>query len=142
MKSPRTMLLLAAVMGFLGVLAGTFGAHGLRDRVTADLLDTFEIGVRYHLIHAVAMLSIAVLVGSRGAGSNGLACAAWQFAAGITLFSGSLHALALSGERSLGVITPVGGALFLGGWVTLAIISWQMNVCQPPRHPPEQGLYA
>jgi uncharacterized membrane protein YgdD (TMEM256/DUF423 family) len=108
-----------AVLSGLGVLVGAFGAHGLRDRVTADMLAIFETGVRYHLIHGLAVLAVA-WAASRWP-SAWIGAAGWLFAAGIVVFSGSLYILAISGVRWWGAVTPIGGVCFLAGWAALAV---------------------
>ena len=108
-----------AVLSGLGVLVGAFGAHGLRDRVTADMLAVFETGVRYHLIHGLAVLAVA-WAASRWP-SAWIGAAGWLFAAGIVVFSGSLYILAISGVRWWGAVTPIGGVCFLAGWAALAV---------------------
>lgn len=107
-----------AVLCGVGVLVGAFGAHGLRDRVAADMLAVFETGVRYHLIHALGVLAVS-WAASRWP-SAWVSAAGWLFIAGILLFSGSLYLLAITGTRWLGAITPVGGVCFLIGWAALA----------------------
>jgi uncharacterized membrane protein YgdD (TMEM256/DUF423 family) len=114
----RTFILIAALAGFLGVALGAFGAHGLRARLGPEMLAVFETGVRYHLIHAVAILAVASLM-PRFSGWL-MTTAAWLFVAGIVLFSGSLYLLALTGVTILGAITPLGGLAFLAGWACLA----------------------
>ena len=114
----RTFLLLGAVMGFLGVTLGAFGAHALRARLTPEMLAVFETGVRYQMYHALAILAVAAVVGS-GGNARLASVAGWCFAAGIVLFSGSLYALTLSGVGALGAITPIGGVFFLAGWACL-----------------------
>jgi uncharacterized membrane protein YgdD (TMEM256/DUF423 family) len=115
----RTFILIAALAGFTGVALGAFGAHGLRARLTPEMLAVFETGVRYHLIHAVAILAVAGLMDRLGGWL--ITTAGWLFLAGIVLFSGSLYLLALTGVTILGVITPLGGLAFLAGWACLAI---------------------
>jgi uncharacterized membrane protein YgdD (TMEM256/DUF423 family) len=115
----RTFLFVGAVMGFVGVALGAFGAHGLRGRLSPEMLAIFETGVRYHMYHSLALILTALVMG-RMAGWL-LAAAGWCFVAGIVLFSGSLYALALSGVTILGAITPLGGLAFLAGWACLAI---------------------
>jgi uncharacterized membrane protein YgdD (TMEM256/DUF423 family) len=108
---------LGATLGFLGVALGAFGAHGLKDRLGPGMLDVYKTGVLYHLIHALAVLAV-------GLGAQRLArprVVATLFALGVVVFSGSLYALALTGVTTLGAITPIGGLLFMAGWVTLAI---------------------
>lgn len=122
----RGLLFSAGVCGFFGVLAGTFGAHGLKDRLAADLLNTFEIGVRYHLVHAVALLAVAVIAGTLP-NSRLPRVAGWFMTAGIVIFSGSLYVLAISGEKWLGMITPFGGGAFLIGWTLLAVCGFRLT---------------
>ena len=114
----RTFSLIAALAGFIGVTLGAFGAHGLRNRLSADMLGVFETGVRYHLVHALAILLVSVIL-SR-ATSTWIVAAGWFFTGGIVLFSGSLYLMALTGARGLGAITPLGGLAFLLGWASLA----------------------
>lgn len=103
----------AGVVGALGVLLGAFGAHGLRDVVTdPHLLEVWQTGARYHLVHALALCAVALHPARpRAAGV--------LFVAGIVLFSGSLYALALTGVGVLGAITPLGGLAFVAGWLAL-----------------------
>lgn len=104
----------AAGLAFSGVAMGAFGAHAVRGKIADDLLAIYQTGVLYHLIHALALWSLA-LVGRNGGAKIG--APATLFTAGITLFSGSLYVLALSGQRWLGAVTPLGGLCFLGGWI-------------------------
>jgi len=100
------------------VAFGAFGAHVLRARLTPEMLAVFETGVRYQMYHAFAMLAAAWASARWPRRVFGVA--GWLFLAGIVVFSGSLYALALTGERWLGAITPVGGVAFLAGWAGLA----------------------
>jgi uncharacterized membrane protein YgdD (TMEM256/DUF423 family) len=108
---------LGAGSAFLAVAAGAFGAHALRARLTPDLLAIFETGARYQMYHALALLAAAWLA-DRGAGSQAV-WAGGAFVAGTLLFSGSLYALAFTGQRWLGAVTPMGGVAFLAGWALL-----------------------
>jgi uncharacterized membrane protein YgdD (TMEM256/DUF423 family) len=119
----RVFFVMGAVLAALGVAAGAFGAHALRVRLTPEMLSVFETGVRYHLIHALGLLSVAWAT-TRWPGTA-TSLAGWLFLAGIVLFSGSLYALSISGVRALGAITPFGGAAFIAGWITLAWAAWQ-----------------
>lgn len=111
-------LRLAAALGFSAVALGAFGAHGLKNRLSPELLAIFEVGVRYHFYHALALLALALapaaLWSSRLTGG-----AVWAFVVGIAVFSGSLYLLALTDTRWLGAITPIGGVAFLAGWTML-----------------------
>ena len=117
-----TFLLIGALGGFLGVAAGAFGAHGLRGRLSPEMLAVFETAVRYQMYHVFALLVTAAAIGRLG-DARLLVVAGWAFVAGIVLFSGSLYALALTGVSMLGAITPVGGVAFLVGWACLAIFA-------------------
>ena len=114
-------LLAGGINGFVAVAAGAFGAHALKARLPADLLAIFDTGARYHLVHAVMLVAVALLAKVKPAPA--LDIAGWGFLAGIVLFSGSLYVLALSGVRWLGAITPLGGVAFLLGWATLAWVA-------------------
>ena len=117
----RTWVGLAALNGLMGVSAGAFGAHAAADPAVREWLRT---GAQYQLVHAVAAL--AVLAVFRRAG-----WAARLFCAGALVFGGSLYLMALTGARTLGMVTPVGGVLLLAGWATLI---WRML---PTRRPPQ-----
>lgn len=109
---------LAAVSAFVSVAAGAFGAHALRQRLSSDLLTVFETAARYQMYHALALFAVAWAVGRWPAPQ--LTWAGWLFVVGTVVFSGSLYALALSGIRVLGAVTPLGGVCFLAGWALLA----------------------
>lgn len=122
----KTYLLIAAISGFLAVALGAFGAHGLRDKLSADLLAVYHIGVQYHFYHTLALLAVALLLALQSS-SLSLSLLKWSgnlFAIGIVIFSGSLYVLAISGVRWLGAITPIGGVAFLAGWICLALAAW------------------
>jgi uncharacterized membrane protein YgdD (TMEM256/DUF423 family) len=121
--SPRLALLLAAIFLFAAVALGAFGAHAVKARIAPDMLVVYQTAVQYHFWHALGLLAIAVLIVQRPQ-SGALGAAAWLLAAGILLFSGSLYALALSGVRGFGAVTPFGGAAFLCGWACLAWAAW------------------
>lgn len=106
---------LAAALMFLGVALGAFGAHGLKDKLTPHSMDIFKTGVLYHFVHALALCAVAWL--STVLSDGKITWAGISFTAGIILFSGSLYALAVTGIKPLGMITPVGGAAFLLGWI-------------------------
>jgi uncharacterized membrane protein YgdD (TMEM256/DUF423 family) len=115
----RLLLAAAAISAAISVAAGAFGAHALKARLPPDLLAVFETGARYEMYHAIG-LATAAWAASRFPGP----AAAWAgglFAAGTVLFSGSLYALALTGVRGFGAVTPFGGVAFLAGWIALAL---------------------
>ena len=118
----RSFLFIGAVINLLGVAAGAFGAHALRNRLSADMLAVFETGVRYQMYHGFAILLVALAIGHFGS-ARLLLISGWSFVGGVVLFSGSLMALALTDVRVLGAITPLGGVLFLLGWVCLALFA-------------------
>jgi uncharacterized membrane protein YgdD (TMEM256/DUF423 family) len=110
-------LRIAALLGASGVALGAFGAHALRGRVGPDLLEVYRTGVLYHLVHALAALGAAAL----GPRLRFPALTAALFAGGVAVFSGSLYLLALTGVRSWGAVTPVGGVALIAGWVSLLV---------------------
>ena len=118
----KNFLLVAAVLGFLGVAFGAFGAHGLRNRLSPEMLSVFEIGVRYQMYHVYALLAVAAAIGHFGQ-ARLLYAAGWSFVAGVLIFSGSLYALALTGTGMFGAITPIGGVGLLVGWACLALFA-------------------
>jgi uncharacterized membrane protein YgdD (TMEM256/DUF423 family) len=106
----------------IAVALGAFGAHGLRERLVPDMLTVFEVGVRYQMYHALALLAVGAVAGRFPGGA--VAAAGWLFVAGTVLFSGSLYALAFTGQRWLGAVTPLGGVAFLAAWGALAWAAW------------------
>ncbi len=119
MNLQRIFLAAGALSAAISVAAGAFGAHALKARLPADLLAVFETGARYQMYHAIG-LALAAWVASRSPGPAA-AWAGWLFLAGTLLFSGSLYALALTGIRTLGAVTPFGGVAFIAGWIALAL---------------------
>jgi uncharacterized membrane protein YgdD (TMEM256/DUF423 family) len=118
----RTFLLLGAIAGFLAVTLGAFGAHGLRGRLSPEMMAVFQTAVQYNIYHALALLLVSAMMGRLGGWL--IQTAGWSFVAGLVLFCGSLYALALSGVTILGAITPIGGVAFLIGWACLAFAAF------------------
>ena len=114
----RTFAMIGAVLGFVAVAAGAFGAHALRARLTPADLEIFETAARYQMYHALALLGVAWAF-TRWPGGAATA-AGWLFLAGTVVFSGSLYLLVLTGQRWLGAVTPLGGVALLAGWLALA----------------------
>ncbi len=110
---------LGCIFGALAVALGAFGAHGLRATLSAPDLATFETGVRYHLVHSLALLAAAWAVDRWG--GTPATVAGWAFVVGIVVFSGSLYMLVLTGPRWLGAIPPIGGVALILGW---ALHAW------------------
>ena len=118
--SARLIVLVAALLGALGVVLGAFGAHGLKQRLTPEALALWQTAVQYHLWHALAMLG-AGLLAQQLPQQPWLRAAAVLLFAGVVLFSGSLYALALGAPRLLGAVTPFGGLALIAGWGCLAV---------------------
>ncbi|HVT37234.1 MAG TPA: DUF423 domain-containing protein [Nevskiaceae bacterium] len=116
---PRIFLAIGALYGLFGVLLGAFGAHALKERLAPDLLAVWRTAVEYQFYHALALMLLALLL--RDAANGLMQAGGWCFAAGVLVFSGSLYALALTGVRMLGAVTPVGGLLFIAGWICLLL---------------------
>ncbi|HUS28181.1 MAG TPA: DUF423 domain-containing protein [Kofleriaceae bacterium] len=119
--SHRPLVAMAALNGLAAVGAGAFAAHGLRSRLEPRALEIFETGARYQMYHALAMIACGALMVAWPSVSRGARNAGWLFQAGIAIFCGSLYALALTDVKMLGAITPIGGVLFLLGWLWLTI---------------------
>ena len=110
----------AAMLAFLAVAGGAFGAHGLKSRVSSDMIDTFQTGIQYQFYHALGLLVVAVMMHLFSPGTM-LKLSGFLFIGGIVVFSGSLYVLVLTGIKWLGAITPIGGLAFLAGWVCLTL---------------------
>ena len=119
----RLFFIVGSLFGCLGVVLGAFGAHALKGQLSADQLMAFEVGVRYQMYHAFALLA-AAWAHSKWPGIV-LITSGWLFIAGTVLFSGSLYALSLSGVKWLGAITPFGGLAFVIGWLCMAWSVWR-----------------
>jgi len=122
----RLWLTLGAVNGFFSVALGAFAAHGLKGRLSEQMLSVFDKGVDYQGLHAAALLATGLLLLWQPH-SRPLKWAAILFLGGTLLFSGSLYLLALSGVRGWGMVTPLGGTAFLLGWVLLGIGAWRLE---------------
>ncbi|TMH48196.1 MAG: DUF423 domain-containing protein [Betaproteobacteria bacterium] len=111
----KLFLTAGGLAALAAVVLGAFGAHALKSRLSAEMLAVWHTGVEYHVYHALGLLAVG-LVATQLPESALLKWSGWLMLAGIALFSGSLYALALSGERWLGAITPIGGLGFLAAW--------------------------
>ena len=119
----RTFFVGGSLLSFLAVALGAFAAHVLKEKLTPEMFSIYEVGVRYHFYHSLALFIVAWACSQAPEANFGPA--GWLFFAGIILFSGSLYALSLSGIKALGAITPLGGLCFLGGWLWLAWSAWK-----------------
>ena len=106
----------AAVLGAIGVTLGALGAHALQTRLSAAQLASWDTAVKYHLVHSVALLALALFAAQS---ERSIQLPAWAFTLGILLFSGSIYLLLLTGQRWLGPVTPIGGLCFIAGWISL-----------------------
>ena len=120
----KVFIILGSLNAFLAVALGAFGAHGLQNKLTEQMLATYETGVKYHMMHALGLILIGI-ISRYTSGSVLINWSGWLICAGIVLFSGSLYVLSISGIRWLGAITPLGGLCFLAGWLLLAIAAFK-----------------
>ena len=120
----RQFLVLGALSGLLCVMLGAFGAHGLQNQLPANHLEWWQKAVDYQALHSLALLVVGLLALHRS--STLLAWSGGLFVIGSLLFSGSLYLLALTGNRSLGMVTPFGGLAFIIGWGSLALAAWRL----------------
>lgn len=119
----KYQFIISGIVGFLAVALGAFGAHGLEGSINKEMMETYETGVLYHLVHAVVLFAIPL------AGRTDDFCIAFRFfTAGIVLFSFSLYLLAITGATWLGFITPFGGVSFLIGWFLVIRYGIKMKV--------------
>lgn len=117
----RTFLLLGSLFGFFGVALGAFGAHALKHSLTPEMLAIFETAVRYQMYHSFALLAVAFFVDE----FPSMKYSGRLFGAGIIIFSGSLYTLLLTGIKTFGMITPIGGLCFLAGWIVLFVSAFK-----------------
>ena len=110
-------ILTGIVLAGVAVVLGAFGAHALKERLSLEMLQIFEVGVRYQMYHSLALILLSMYRGN----SDWLLWSGWSFLGGIVLFSGSLYILSLSGVRAWGAVTPIGGVLLILGWLFFAL---------------------
>ena len=118
-KMIKIFISLAALFGGLSVAAGAFASHALKEQISDRALEIFEVGARYQMYHALALLLVGILLTRSDTQPASLIASGWLFIIGIFIFSGSLYALSLSDIKILGAITPIGGAAFIAGWGAL-----------------------
>ena len=122
----RFFAFVGAVFAGLGVVFGAFGAHVLKESLTAENLQIFTTGTNYQIIHGMALILLAAV-------SDKLSCEhrvtvnGWLFVVGIVIFSGSLYALSITGIKAFGMVAPLGGLSLIGGWIVFAFNAWGMQ---------------
>lgn len=117
----RIWIMMGGILGCIGVILGAFGAHSLKNILTASQLSGFKTAVQYHFLHSVALVLIGIMLGQADEASHvKIKRAGKFFVAGIIMFSGSIYALTLGGPKFLGPVTPLGGLCFMIGWLILA----------------------
>ncbi len=125
-RTPGFPLVAGAFLALLAVMAGAFGAHGLRSLVSERGLEVFQTAVTYQMYHSIALVLVALLAG-QGLPRKLLGWSAGFFLAGILLFSGSLYLLVLTDIRWIGPVTPLGGVCFMVGWALLITSGLRRN---------------
>ena len=116
---PRVFLMLGAINAFLCVAIGAFGAHGLKQMLSAKMLTVYQTGVQYHFYHSLGLIIVGLVL-LHFPKSKPVLLSGWLMLVGLVLFSASLYALSLTEIRALGAITPLGGIAFLSAWILLA----------------------
>ncbi|MEB3341372.1 DUF423 domain-containing protein [Okeania sp.] len=124
----KIFIIIASMLGGLSVVASSFAAHALKEKLTEYSLDIFQTGARLQMYHALALLMIALLLTIEELPQSLMVISGYAFIAGIAIFSGSLYALSLTGIKWLGAITPIGGVAFIIGWSCLAIAGWKLKL--------------
>ena len=120
----KIFLMAASISGFLAVAIGAFGAHGLKQKISEEMMAVYQTGVQYHFYHTLALLGVGILL-QQFPHSLALKVSGWGMLVGMLVFSGSVYLLVLSGTRWLGAITPIGGLALLVAWLALAVGIYQ-----------------
>jgi uncharacterized membrane protein YgdD (TMEM256/DUF423 family) len=122
----QIFLAIAAILGGLSVAGGAFASHALQGQLTERAISVFGTGVRYQMYHALALLAIALLLGTAKEAAVWLTAAGWLFVAGVILFSGSLYLISLAGIKAFGPVTPIGGVALIAGWACLVVAALRL----------------
>jgi uncharacterized membrane protein YgdD (TMEM256/DUF423 family) len=122
----KLWLSIAGISGFLSVVFGAFGAHGLKGKIADNLFDAFQTGTHYQMFHTLALLGLGVMILQLESVPKAIDLAGYLWLSGIILFSGSLYGLALGGPSWLGPITPLGGVLLILGWLSLFVAALKL----------------
>lgn len=123
-KNMKPFAIIGSILALLGVAIGAFGAHGLEDKISEDMLANYQTGAQYQMYHALGLLLIG-LIADKLSSSKLIRAAGWLLTVGVVIFSGSLYILSISGNKTFGAITPIGGVCFIIGWACLAIAIWK-----------------
>ena len=115
----KLFVTLGAISGALAVLLGAFGAHLLKQMLSPEMLDVYKTGIQYQFYHTFALLTVGMLMNSKP--SKTLKWSGYLFIGGILIFSGFLYLLAITGIKPLGMIVPIGGVMFVAGWICMLI---------------------
>lgn len=124
----KIFLVIASILGGLAVVASSFAAHALKDRLSQYFLEIFQTGARLQMYHSLALLMVAFLLTIGESPQPLIVVAGYAFIVGIAIFSGSLYALSLTGIKWLGAITPIGGVALIVGWGCMAIAGWNLKL--------------
>lgn len=124
----RTFLILGAANAALVVILGAFGAHGLRLRLTPEMMAIYQTGVQYHVFHSLGLLAVGLTL-TQLPESKLLKSSGWLMLAGIFIFSGSLYLLSITGLRGLGAVTPLGGIAFIAAWISFVVAIMKNKKC-------------
>lgn len=119
----KIFLLLGSLNMVLAIALGAFGAHGLEGKVSERMIQNWQTGAHYHIIHALAIIVLGLIIAQYSGQSSLLTYAGWTLFAGVVFFSGSLYTMTLTGVKKLGMVTPIGGLLFIIGWILVAIFA-------------------
>jgi uncharacterized membrane protein YgdD (TMEM256/DUF423 family) len=119
----KQWIMIGAISAFFGVVFGAFGGHVLKNMLSEKAFSVFQVGIQYHMIHALALIGLGLWAGQNTMVDTQFP--GWAFTIGIMAFSGSLYALALTDLKFLGMITPLGGVSFLAGWIGFAFLAWK-----------------
>ncbi len=122
----KLFVVLGSLNAFLAVALGAFSAHGLKSKISADMLTVWQTSVQYHMFHALGLILLGILIHLFPQIVH-LRISGWLLFSGIVLFSGSLYVMVLSGVRALGIVTPIGGITFLIGWLLLAFFVFRTS---------------
>ena len=122
--SEKLFFVSGSILGFLGVVIGAFAAHVLKTKLSGEMFNVFEVGARYHMYHAFALLVVAWAVSTYQI--HFFQIAGWCFISGIFVFSGSLYILTLTGVKAWGAVTPIGGLFLLAGWFFLTFGAFKL----------------